>query len=94
MKALITILTLTALPVVAFAHGTSIDATRDATVAAIEQFKLDEEHAVHIFTGVRAAPSGAKIKVQITVNTSAKKVDYTCSMDHSDPQNEKMVCAK
>ncbi len=81
-------------PSAVFAHGSLIDMVKDATSTAIEQFKIDDPHAAHIFTGIKEAKaSGATLVVKFTVNTSARVVEYGCVMDHSTPV-EKMVCTK
>lgn len=84
---------LTAIPVVAFAHGNKVGGTGKAIEAALEKFGQEENHTVvDGFLGVKGWPDQDKVQVKIYLPNNAF-IQYSC-VEHEMNGSEMIMCAK
>lgn len=91
------ILVMLALPMIAFAHGNTVDATMGAVTEVLKQFKANESADVQKnFRGIKAWPNQDEILAKVYVLGQDNKeipLSYNCKMDHSGG-HDAIVCQK
>ncbi|MDZ4663179.1 MAG: hypothetical protein SGJ18_16330 [Pseudomonadota bacterium] len=95
-KKFIALLLTSAFPLLAFGHGSTIDAVNDSVVAVLKTFKETETDAIKAtFRGIKAWPKDEMImaKIYLLEGQVEKSLNYMCMMDHTG-ENDKMACQK